>query len=105
MSRFCGLIVVLFSVCLLAGCGPSSYEEKTYEVQVPGAMEQLKGHLQRYADGEPPGSEVDAFPQLIEEVRETDPAKADLLAKGLQDLEKSSGNRAKMAKELLDQLQ
>jgi hypothetical protein len=61
--------------------------------------------LQRYADGQPPSSEVSMFPSMIEEVRKTDPMRADILEKGLAEIQKASGPaRAAKAKTLLQQL-
>jgi hypothetical protein len=51
-------------------------------------LEQAKAILENYAKGAPMTSEVSSFPGVIEEVRKTDPQKADLLEKGFADLQK-----------------
>jgi len=61
--------------------------------------------LKQYADGQQMGSEVANFPVLVENLRKTDPAKADILEKGLADLQKARPAELKeKAKELYNKL-
>ena len=61
--------------------------------------------LERYAAGQPPASEVGSFPAMVEHVRKTDPGRADILAKGLEEIQKSAGAaRVAKSKELLEKL-
>ena len=61
--------------------------------------------LERYAAGQPLASEVSSFPAMVENVRKTDPARADILEKGLEEIQKGGGAaRVSKAKELLEKL-
>ncbi len=95
---------LLVASILLTGCGPAGVTEKTYEVKPLSAVEQARQLLQNYAQGAPLSSEVTSFPDLISEVKETDPQKADLLEKGFADIQQSPANRAATAKALLEKL-
>ena len=103
-------VVTIASVALailvlpLSGCGPqTSQTEKTYQVEIPKGIEKAKQLLQSYADGQPLGSEVENYATIVEEVRATDSAKADILAKGFEEL-KAASNPKKKAEGLLEQL-
>lgn len=97
-------VALAFLVLPLCGCGPqTSQTEKTYQVKIPQGIEKAKQLLQAYAKGQPVGSEAESFPTIVEEVRQSDPAKADVLAKGFEDL-KSSPSPKKKAEELLKEL-
>lgn len=62
--------------------------------------------LQRYAEGQALGSEVTSFPKLVEDVRAVDPARADILEKGLQEVQQSDSSALPgKAKKLLEQIQ
>lgn len=59
----------------------------------------------RYANGEPMGSEVTSFEEMLKKVREADPTNGELLARGLDSIQKSEPRRrAEIAKELLRKL-
>ena len=45
------------------------------------------------------------FPNLVEGVRKTDPARADILEKGFAELQKPKANTAAKAKEILKALE
>ena len=90
----------------LWGCG-GGVGEKSYEKKQDPPLEQAKVILQRYADGQPMTSEVSNFPTIVEEVRKTDPAKADILQKGFDDLQKHKNEPSHLkekSKELLKKL-
>lgn len=95
--------------CLVSivGCGHGGVKEE--KIQVKSTNDPLhvpKSILQRYADGQPFGSEVSSFPAMVETVRKVDKERAEILEKGLEDLQKSSeGERPAKAKELLAKLQ
>jgi hypothetical protein len=97
------LTLMLTAVALPLGCSQPSWEEKTYEVRTVTPLDQAKQLLQGYVDGQSLGSEVDSYPQLVSSLRETDPAKADILEQGLEELRKS-GSVKTAAKALLDKL-
>jgi septation ring formation regulator EzrA len=88
------------------GCGPRVGEK---EIEVKADNDPLvaaRAVIQRYAEGQPLSSEVTSFPKLVEDVRAKDPQRADVLEKGLEDLQKApAGARQAKAKELLKKLQ
>ncbi|MCA9182621.1 MAG: hypothetical protein KDA51_14255 [Planctomycetales bacterium] len=98
--------LLLLSVVLLPGCS-SGVKEETIEVKPsndPLAMPRTM--VQRYADGAPLGSEVTSFPNLVEALRESDPVRAEVLEKGLKEIQDASASaRQAKAKELLLKLQ
>lgn len=93
-------------LCLFVGCS-SSVREETIEVKAsndPLAMPRTV--LERYAAGEPMGSEATSFSHLVEEVRETDPTRAEILESGLREIQDADPPaRQAMAKALLVKLQ
>ena len=100
---FCLLAVFALST-FAAGCNRAPREE-TIEVKPSNdPLEPARALLERYARGEPLGSEVTSFPQLVEDVRKVDPVRADILEKGLAEIQKNPSARAAKAKELLKKL-
>ena len=99
-------IVALGLLPCLAGCG-RPVQEQRIEVQTANdPLFEPRSILQRYADGQPLGSEAASFPTLVEAVRKIDPDRAAVLDQGFQDLLRASpGERAAKAKQLLTQLQ
>jgi hypothetical protein len=95
---------VLIAGAILCGCGQQAVQEKTYQVKMPTGLEQAKQLLQRYADGASLGSEFTSFPQIIEEVKKTDPQKAQILEQGVAELEHAGPGLADKAKTLLEKL-
>jgi hypothetical protein len=90
-----------------SGCTPQGLTPPE-QIEVKASNDPLtmpRSVLKRYAEGQPPSSEVSMFPSMIEEVRKTDPMRADILEKGLAEIQKASGPaRAAKAKTLLEQL-
>jgi hypothetical protein len=82
------------------GCGG----EPPIEVQPQSGLERAKVILNDYVQGAPLGSEAMMFPEIVEEVRQTDPQKAAILEKGFADLQRAPGNRSAQASALLKQL-
>lgn len=101
------LLALLAGAALLAPVGCfSPVEEK--QITVKASNDPLfypRSVLQRYANGQPMGSEVTGFPAMVAELRKTDAKRADILEKGLADLQAApaSGRKA-IAKDLLTQL-
>lgn len=98
---FLGLVLAFGAV----GCG-SAVQEKQIEVKVASdPLLMPRSILQRYAEGQPLGSETTSFPKMVEDVKAVDPAKADILEKGLEELQQSSpGELPAKAKKLLQQI-
>ncbi|MFO1040474.1 MAG: hypothetical protein U0941_01735 [Planctomycetaceae bacterium] len=99
--------VVFGGLVSVIGCGHGGVKEET--IQVKAANDPLhtpKSILQRYAEGQAFGSEVSSFPAMVESVRKVDKERADILEKGLDELQKASeAERPAKAKELLSKLQ
>jgi hypothetical protein len=98
------LAVLLLAALTPSGCGPAGVREKTVEIQNSTGLAEARAILERYAKGAPMTSEASDFPQIVDEVRKTDPAKAEILEKGFADLQKRKGNLAPKARELLKKL-
>lgn len=103
MFRMCCLCIGLAVATL--GCGQAVKEK---QIEVKTATDPLltpRTILQRYADGQPLGSETTSFQYMVETLRKTDAAKAEILQKGLENLQKAApAARATLAKELLQKL-
>jgi hypothetical protein len=103
-SRSLFLMLAFMSTMLPAGCSQPSWEERTYEIREISPLDQARQLLEGYAGGQPLGSEVDSYPDLVSRLREVDPAKADVLEQGLEELSQSSGSLQVKAKALLEKL-
>lgn len=105
MVRSCFFLIALLLAAAVIGCGSPVKEE---QIELKAANDPLslpKSVLQRYAEGQPMGSEATSFPKMVEDVRKADPAKADILEKGLQELQQAAPDaRAGLAKSLLEKL-
>lgn len=99
-----GLITATLLCGLAAGCGGGGVKEETIEVKNQDPMRQVKATLLNYINGQPLASEVTSFDFMIEEVRKEDPAKAEILKNGLEDIKKTKGSPAPKARALLRKL-
>src|SRR5207248_6306067 len=99
--RIVGVPLLLVGVIVLSGCGSGRPREKTVKLHNPKGIDAAKAVLQRYAGGSPLASEAMSFPQIVQEVKESDPGKGAILEKGFADLQKAKGNLAPKAKDLL----
>ncbi len=96
----------LFAAALALGCGGDKIKPQDIEIK-PAAdpLVPVKSRLEAYVKGQPLGSEVTDFDQLVSDVRKTHPEKADILQKGLDDLKKARPNEvSRKAKDLLGKL-
>jgi hypothetical protein len=97
-----GVGIIFVALLGLCGCGK---DPPPVEVKPQSGLERAKAILNDYAQGAPMGSEVETFPEIVEEVRRSEPQKAEILEKGFADLKRSPSNlRAAKARELLKQL-
>jgi hypothetical protein len=95
-------LALLMGAFAAAGCGPTGkVKEETIEVKENTGLEQAKQYLNNYAKGQALGSEVTSFDFVVKKVRETDPARADILEKGFADLQKPKTDTKAKAKEIL----
>lgn len=101
----CLWMASLFAM-IAVGCG-SSVREETIEVKASNdPLHTPRSILQRYAEGQALGSEVQSYPKLVEDVQKVDPARAQILEKGLQEIQKAApAARPALAKNLLTKLQ
>ena len=87
---------------LAIGCDGKPKEQ---EIKIQAdATGEAKAILKRYAGGAKPGSEVTGFKNVVAEVRKVDASKADILEKGLAEIEKNPTTAKAKATELLKQL-
>jgi len=106
MFRTCYLFLGLGLAVALVGCTPGPKEENIKVSTANDPLFQPRSVLERYAQGQPLGSEVTSFPKMVEDVRKVDPKRAEILEKGFEDLQKAPPNaRAAKAKALLQQIQ
>src|SRR5690606_39471436 len=98
------LLDMLLVAVVAAGCNTGAVQEEDIAVPQQSGIEQAKQILQNYANGAPITSEAASFPNIVEQVRQEDPAKADLLEKGFADLQANPEGRVAKAKELLEKL-
>jgi hypothetical protein len=99
------LAVVSFAGIFVIGCGGSGTPQvKQVEVPMPTGVERAKLLLKQYAQGQPLGSEVEEFPQIIEEAKKADPQKGAILEQGLNNIRTNPNQRVKIAEELLQKL-
>lgn len=103
MVRTSVLVAALLAPLAVVGCGGGG--QPPVKVQPLSGVEQAKAVLRGYAKGDPVGSEVMTFPDIVEEVRKADPAKAEMLKQAFDELPKATpANRAARAKALLGKL-
>ncbi len=105
MSRLLCLLAGLALAATVTGCSQPVKEQKIQIKTPTDPLAPAVTILQQYANGQAMGSEATSFAYLVGELRKADPAKADILEKGLDDLQKSPpGSLQAKAKALLDQL-
>ena len=98
-----GLIAAMLLAGIAAGCG-GPVKEEMIAVKKQDPMAQVKATLLNYVNGQPLASEVTSFDFMIEDVRKVDPAKAEILKVGLEDLKTTKGSPATKARALLKKL-
>jgi len=88
---------------LFSGCNPATKNDVMYELK-PDPLKDAQTLVERYAAGQPVGSEMTSYASLIEQLKKVDATKGDLLEKGLSEIEKSPASAQKIAKDLREQL-
>ncbi len=99
---------LLATSSIVLGCGSGGVEQRTIKSNQPVGLELAKNLLQGYAEGKPVGGEVGGFPQIVEEAKQQDAAKAEILARGFGEIQQLMNKPAAIpakAKEILGQLQ
>lgn len=96
---------VLLLLTLLAGCQRGVPDKQIVVKASNDPLFAPRQILERYAEGPPLASEVTSFPAMVENVRKSDPERAAVLQKGLEEIQKGGrAARVAKAKELLDKL-
>jgi hypothetical protein len=100
-------LLMLLALCGgVAGCSSAVKEEQIAVEASNDPLHEPRELLARYAAGQAMGSEAASFPFMIENVRKSDPASADILKAGLDDLQSAPpAARAGKANELLQKIQ
>ncbi len=105
MRRTCFLLLVMAVSLPWLGCGGSpSQQPRAIPVVQQTGLDQARQLLQGYVDGNPVGSEADAYGDIVSAVRAEDSAKADVLEAGLNEIAANPSIAGRKAKELLDEL-
>ena len=104
MLLLMGVVLLGPVVFVSSGCRQTEWEEREYQIKMPTGLDRAETLLRQYAEGQPVGSEATDFPQIVEQVRETDPQKADMLRDGFEQLQKNPRKAAAKARELLGKL-
>lgn len=100
-----------FRICLLGSLIAFSItacsQPKNETIIIKAAEDPLDGIrtvLDGYVKGQPIRSEASSFPNYINDIRKVSPEKADILEKGLEELQKPGANVQGKAKALLEKL-
>lgn len=99
------LAAALLGSLLALGCGGEKVKQEDIAIKEDSALKRAQNLLDSYAKGQPLGSEVASYEFMVNDLRKEDPAKADTLQKGLEELKKTKGEATKAkAKEILAKL-
>jgi hypothetical protein len=105
LPRFLVLMGLGLAAVATAGCTSPVEEEQIQVNAASDPLAQPRSILENYAQGQPLGSEATSFGYLVQEVRKTDPQKADVLEQGFREIEQAApASRAAKAKEVLNKL-
>ncbi|MEI6686307.1 MAG: hypothetical protein WCN64_09230 [Planctomycetota bacterium] len=103
---------IYFRICLLGSLIAFSItacsQPKNETIIIKAAEDPLDGIrtvLDGYVKGQPIRSEASSFPNYINDIRKVSPEKADILEKGLEELQKPGANVQGKAKALLEKLE
>lgn len=94
------------ALLLAAGCsGKGGREPRTYTRPGPrDPVAEARLFFEDYAAGQGLGSEQELFEEIITAIKAVDPAKADVVAKGIAEIKKNPTTTAITAKKVLKQL-
>jgi len=101
------LFFVAFALLVgfLGGCAQSGTPKvETVQAPAPDPVARVKALLTNYANGMPMTSEADSFADLAAKVKEKDPAKGEIVEKGLAEIKANPGSAKSKATELLKKL-
>jgi hypothetical protein len=100
-AAWCMAVAVSCLAGLPIGCAPV---DRTLEVAAPDALADARSVVGRYAAGDPLGSEMETYDDLVARVRQADPAKADALQAFFDANRTSPSGLKKRAEALLSDL-
>ncbi|NBV46843.1 MAG: hypothetical protein EBR86_14680 [Planctomycetia bacterium] len=86
-----------------AGCSQATVKPKVIEIKVD-PMVQVRSTLENYAKGQPLGSEVTGFDQMVANVKAVSAEKAAILGNGLAEIKKPGADVKGKSKALLTEL-
>jgi len=103
--RFLLVLTLVLAPLAILGCDSATTSTPSTPVEEPGATSQITSGLQGVAETGEIDSGVMMVREQLEELKQTDAAKAEELLKDLDELESLSGEAAKTkAKEMLEKL-
>ncbi len=98
-------LATIAGLCVgLPGCSRRGVPEPRVIRIAYDPLNEVRSRLENYASGQTVGSEREAFPKLVEDIRAADPEKADLLGKGLAEIEAEPSQARSIATRLLAKL-
>lgn len=100
-AAWCMAVAVFCFGGLTVGCAPA---DRTLDVAAPDPLADARSMISRYAAGDPLGSEMETYDDLVGRVRQADPAKADALQAFFEANRTSPSGLKKRAEALLSDL-
>ena len=105
MMRVVLIATVVLSVGLgLVGCSSGTPKVETVQAPAPDPIARVKTMLTNYTNGMPVTSEADSFADLAAQVNAKDPAKGEIVEKGLAEIKANPASAKTKATELLKKL-
>ncbi|HZN34528.1 MAG TPA: hypothetical protein VFB80_11940 [Pirellulaceae bacterium] len=104
MKRLLLAAVCAASLAVPLGCNRGTPTVESVQAPAPDPLAEAKAILTNYAKGRPVTSEAESFADLAQRVKDKDPAKGELLDKGLQSIKANPASARSKATELLKKL-
>src|SRR5205085_10338371 len=105
MTRVALMAAIVLSMELgLVGCSSGTPKVETVKAPAPDPIARVKTMLTNYANGMPVTSEADSFADLAAQVKAKDPAKGEIVEKGLTEIKANPASAKTKANELLKKL-
>ena len=105
MIRFFAVAGLLMALgTSFVGCSGDTPQVQKYQAPAADPLVEAKTILGNYAKGMPVTSEAESFPDLVNRVKEKDPAKGEVLEKGFAEIKANPASAQAKATELLKQL-
>src|SRR5438067_395644 len=95
---------VLVAVAPPLGCNSGTPKVEVVKAPAPDPIARVKAMLTNYANGMPVTSEADSFADLAGQVKAKDPAKGEIVEKGLMEIKANPASAKTKANELLKKL-